>query len=164
MNHCKVHRNKMIVEYAQLLSSAHHMLDGKNAISGIYRLTHKNHPCAIWVRKTRSNYMWLYDLLDELLDQYHRDTGKVHKTSSVFGRLERFPSNIPDGNFTEPPECMPDEFKSETTSISYKKYLNYKYLDWTTRPKPIKVEFFGKTPNWVSGYQSNLGKRVVRKD
>jgi hypothetical protein len=49
-DHCLVHQNKMIIEYAQLLSSAHHILDGEYAIDGIYKATHKNHPSAIWVR------------------------------------------------------------------------------------------------------------------
>lgn len=45
-DHCDKHVVKMIIEYAQLLSTAHHVLDGDSARDGIYRLTHKNHPSA----------------------------------------------------------------------------------------------------------------------
>jgi hypothetical protein len=56
--HVRVHQVKMIVEYAQLLSTAHHVVDGDNAINGIYKQTHTNHPSAIWVRKSADNYEW----------------------------------------------------------------------------------------------------------
>jgi hypothetical protein len=42
------HVVKMILESAQLLCSAHIMLDSE--IDVPYKLTHKNHPSAIWVR------------------------------------------------------------------------------------------------------------------
>jgi len=53
--HCDKHVVKMIVETAQLLCSAHWMSGG----SATYRKTHVNHPCAVWARKTKSNYLWL---------------------------------------------------------------------------------------------------------
>ena len=52
------HVVKMILESAQLLCSAHIMLDSE--IDVPYKLTHKNHPSAIWTRQSRSNYAWLY--------------------------------------------------------------------------------------------------------
>ena len=66
MMHCDKHVVKMILEYAQLLSTAHHLVDGEPSID-CYKPTHKNHPSAVWVRESRCNYQWLYQLLDSLL-------------------------------------------------------------------------------------------------
>ena len=58
--HCDKHVVKMIVEYAQLLSTAHRASDGYSGDS-CYKTTHKNHPSAIWSRESDTNYVWLYD-------------------------------------------------------------------------------------------------------
>ena len=39
---------KMVLEYAQLLSTAHRIIDGDIANKFIYKCTHKNHLSAIW--------------------------------------------------------------------------------------------------------------------
>ena len=52
------HVVKMILESAQLLCSAHHMLDSE--IDVPYKLTHKNHPSAVWTRRSLQNYAWLH--------------------------------------------------------------------------------------------------------
>ena len=62
-SHCDKHVVKMILEYSQLLSTAHHELDGEPSIE-CYKSTHKNHPSALWARTNRSNYNWLWSLLD----------------------------------------------------------------------------------------------------
>ena len=60
--HCDKHVVKMILEYAQLLSTAHRVLDGdQNADSqGFYKATHKNHPSAVWVRESWAHYVKLH--------------------------------------------------------------------------------------------------------
>jgi len=52
--HCDRHVVKMVTEYAQLLSTAHH-LHGNN-IKGIYRPTHTKHPSTIWTATSKQNY------------------------------------------------------------------------------------------------------------
>jgi hypothetical protein len=56
--HCDKHVVKMILETAQLLCGAHWATGG----TAQYKPTHLNHPCAIWVRKSLSNYKWLCEL------------------------------------------------------------------------------------------------------
>ena len=58
--HCDKHCVKMIVESAQLLSTAHRLLDEDDAHSNLYKVAHKNHPSTIWVRSSLENYTWLY--------------------------------------------------------------------------------------------------------
>lgn len=141
-NHCKVHVRKMIVEYAQLLSTAHHVLDGDKAIDSIYKKTHENHPCAIWVRQSSHHYDWLFDLLEALCDLYEANTGKKHKTESLLDSLCYTPMRIMNTGFIEPPQCMPEEYQSTDTTEAYKNYLLAKFEEWQSRDKPIKVEFF----------------------
>jgi len=63
--HCDKHVVKMILETAQLLCSAHHIT---NQVTDQvpYKLSHKNHPCSIWVRTSLSNYLYLCELGLEL--------------------------------------------------------------------------------------------------
>lgn len=120
--HCDKHVVKMILEYAQLLSTAHHVLDGDDAPEGIYKVTHKNHPSAVWVRHSKANYLWLLDLLLNVMEEYQERYKKTHKTSRLLPALLQHPMNIPDGEFTDPPQCMPDEYKCDDTVTAYKNY------------------------------------------
>ena len=54
--HCDKHVVKMILEYAQLLSTAHRLLDNNQKV---YKTAFKNHPSTIWTRENKSNYRWL---------------------------------------------------------------------------------------------------------
>tara|TARA_R100000951_G_scaffold111369_1_gene110317 strand:+ start:1809 stop:2324 length:516 start_codon:yes stop_codon:yes gene_type:complete len=124
IDHCDKHVVKMILEYAQLLSTAHHEIDGEPSID-CYKPTHKNHPSAVWVRENRSNYQWLYHLLNNLLDEYTDRYDKTHKTESsgIFRNLSKIPYELPGGKFTDPPQCMPDDCKVDGDTIAA--YRNY---------------------------------------
>lgn len=148
--HCNVHVVKMILETAQLLSTAHVELDGTQVA---YKATHKNHPSALWVRKERSNYLWAFDLFDALLDEYTYRTGKVHKSTDFREILSRPPENISErfGCLTHFPKAMPDEFKQKCVETSYQDYLNAKFAEWRSRERPMKVEWTNRPkPVWVS--------------
>ena len=56
--------NKMILETAQLLSTA--LREHGYECEDIYKSTHKNHPSAIWTRKTTGNFEWLLDYFASL--------------------------------------------------------------------------------------------------
>lgn len=151
--HVRVHQVKMIVEYAQLLSSAHHELDGDNAMAGIYKKTHVNHPSAVWVRKSYDHYVWVWECAKQLCALYTARTGKVHKTEAILDLLAAAPNNIPEHGFVNPPVAAPDEFKAMAVfggvCKAYQKYLCAKFAEWQSRAKPIKVEF-DTVPAWYS--------------
>jgi len=131
--HNDKHVVKMILEYAQLLSTAHRILDGVLSAgvsaSGrkktvyvladhrdtiLYSATHANHPSAVWVRQSAQNYMWLAELLEECCKEYSYRYDKVHKVErdGLMQTLKNnFPINISDGPFTEPTPAMPDDVK-----------------------------------------------------
>ena len=114
----------MILEYAQLMSTAHRILDGDDINPVIYKATHKNHPTAIWARTNGCNYEWLYELFVDLSDEYTYRYGKQHLSyTKLVDVLATAPRNIPVGLFTTPTPAMPDHCKIKNDSLaSYRKY------------------------------------------
>ena len=117
------HVVKMILESAQLLCTAHIISDGETA-DVPYKATHKNHPSAIWARESVSNYIWLYDHMIALGNEYTRRYGKKHLTIlKCSGALCKAPNNITKVDLTPMPQCMPDQYKVPGNSVEA--YWNY---------------------------------------
>jgi len=134
---CDKHVVKMILETAQLLSTAHRVIDGNERGDdlGLYKLTHQNHPSAVWVRSSSLAYSWTWQHLDALLQEYTRRYGKIHKTTRLLGLLSFAPLGMPETpypaddmavyehpDFVEPPMCMPDEYQGDCTVQAYRSY------------------------------------------
>lgn len=150
--HCNKHVVKMILESAQLLSTAHRVLDGKlvekkywvldDERDGIlYRATHMNHPSAVWVRSNIDHYRWVYDLLYYLIYEYkHRYGGKYHKCEALQWTLMNAPHNIEFyAPWQDPPQCMPDDAKLDDVVLAYRNYYaKYKsdIAKWSVRAEP----------------------------
>ena len=109
------HVIKMVLESAQLLCTAHRVLDGTQVIvksksgsnlkkwkhpnekldSLLYKSTHVNHPSAIWIRESCENYMWLYKHFIALGQEYKRRYNKTHKSIEELSfALASAPANI----------------------------------------------------------------------
>jgi hypothetical protein len=161
--HVDKHCVKMILEYAQLLSTAHRVLDGtlfegysktgrkqkRYVLSDerepiLYTATHINHPSAIWARQSLVNYHWLFKMFIELMREYHYRYGKIHSCMRLVTHLRFPPTKIPLGEFTEPTPAMPEQYRVAGDSIQ--SYKNYYFGDkshmfkWKNRP----------TPSWIS--------------
>lgn len=124
--HVDRHVVKMILESAQLLSTAHYVLDGPKF--GLYKPTHKNHPCAKWVRDTIYNYCWLYDLFCALCDEYEFRYNKIHKTSKLKNVLKYPPKALIESGkiyLTPPAQAMPFEYQNSNPIIAYRNYYRY---------------------------------------
>jgi hypothetical protein len=139
--HVDKHVVKMTIEYAQLLSTAHHVLDGSNVVQHIYKSTHANHPCGKWVRQSSENYLWLYRLFVSVSNEYTYRYSKIHATwTKMSGTLASPPHNIQHGDFTLPPCCMPAHCIDSTSVIkSYQTYyvIEKKHIHtWKGRPIP----------------------------
>lgn len=145
----------MVCEYAQMLSTAHRVLDGDYKIglsfSGrkqqqweldgdYYKASHVNHPDNIWVRSSSANYKFLYQLFAECCVEYTHRYGRVHATEEkLLTLLANIPKNIQEGQFIEPPLSMPDEYKVDDAVISYQNlYVGSKarFAKWTNRKPP----------------------------
>ena len=114
------HIVKKILESAQMLCAAHHILGNPNDVP--YKLAHKNHPCTIWVRENSLHYDWLYEHMMALGDEYTARYSKTHMSIDKCKHLNIHPENIPHETFEQPPQCMPDEYKDK---CSVQAYWNY---------------------------------------
>lgn len=164
--HNDSHCSKMIIEYAQLMSTAHRVLDGteyydrtKNGRrikrwrldddvmeTTLYKASHINHPSGIWTRKSKQNYLWLYDMWTELNTEFmwryeknasHESYRKLHEV------LATPPKHMYDSGFCEPFPAMPDDVKNESSIKSYKDYyIKYKQhlAKWKKRGAPFWYE------------------------
>ena len=162
MHHDK-HVVKMILEYAQLLSTAHRIIDGTECVrltktgrkqkafvlpdgreSVLYSATHINHPSAVWARDNYHNYRRLYALFVATCDEYTYRYGKVHMTDSKLRDILATPPGFVDDHQTrvllDPTPAMPDECKIPGDVVgSYRKYYIDKKVDmakWTKRAPP----------------------------
>jgi len=116
------HKVKMILESAQMLCTAHHVCGNPDDVP--YRQAHLNHPSTIWVRQSKPNYYWLYEHMIALGQEYTKRYGKIHMTiDKCKFALSFCPDGITSEQFTEPPQCMPDEYKVPGCSITA--YWNY---------------------------------------
>lgn len=121
---CDRHVVEMIPETAQLLSTAHHELDGE---SPAYKPTHENHPSAVWVRGSLLHYAWTVAHLEALGAEYEWRYGKVHETiREHLASLKRPPAALQANFWRDPPQCMPDEYKRDSTTLAYQIYYNVK--------------------------------------
>lgn len=103
-DHCDKHCVKMILEITQLLYTA--WWHGRTEVNWAecefnpYKATHKNHPCAIWVRSQENHYKWALTLGFELCKEYTRRYNKTHKCFHHLTRLAKmgYPEKIQEEN------------------------------------------------------------------
>jgi hypothetical protein len=160
------HVVKMVLETAQLLSTAHRILDGTMYIDAsglarphgrkvkrwrlpderervLYSATHINHPSAVWCRATVHNYGWLYQHFVALMNEYTYRYGKVHKCESMSQWLVYPPKNIKIAELTPVTPAMPDEYKVPNDHVeSYRNYYRIakeRMHKWTKREKPAWI-------------------------
>lgn len=164
------HVVKMPLEYSQMLSTAYWVtkelgfcpreLD-RNEIKAVldsyvpgtfYKPTHINHPCNVWVRSSRENFLWLLELSSHLekewLYRFPKPAGTSHKAVTVARNIP-YPRSILPLGLTELPQCVPEECQAEKTIDAYKKYYNIhkKHIHkWTKRQVPIWVAITKITP------------------
>ena len=159
--HCDKHVVKMCVEYAQILSTAHRVIDGIDLVlpdereTIVYKTTHTNHPSTIWARSSRKNYAWLSLLWRFLLKEYTFRYNKIHKTSDLLFALSKVPNKLITDQWSDPPPAMPDDCKVNNNSIlSYQQYYvmeKSKFATWKNR----------RIPSWYT--QGVMGMVIQKK-
>jgi hypothetical protein len=144
--HCDKHVPKMIVESAQMLSTAHRLLDGEEytalSKSGkrmvkhyrlpehddvIYKAVHAKHPCTIWTMESAQNYIWHYKLFKELASEFKYRFHKTHRSWQLLKDiLYPTPVNIPWFNKLTPPakamKAYPDIMAIDDPVEAYRKF------------------------------------------
>ena len=144
------HVSKILLEAVQMLCSAKRILEPQDEVNErIYKLAHKNHPVTIWCRKSRANFVWVLDLIEELHNEWryrygHSET-KNHKSYLVSLLLRE---NIPSHDKFEEKEltpfalAMPEQYKMSDPVESYRNYYmseeKQKIASWKKkREKPL---------------------------
>jgi hypothetical protein len=124
------HVSKILLEAVQMLCSAKRILDPDDEVNEkIYKLAHKNHPVTIWCRKSKANFIWTLELIEELHKEWrfrygHPET-KFHKSYLMAVILRE---NLPtDDKFEEIgltpfALAMPNEYKSYDPVKAYRNY------------------------------------------
>ncbi len=132
--HVDKHVVKQILEAAQILATAY-------PGTAPYKITHRNHPCCIFVRESLENFEKVLDYAEHLGKEYTFRYGKIHKTTKV---LEWYRANTPDlqrKGLTEFPRAFGDSGVG-TTDCVYRDYREYyitakrKLFSWKNRITP----------------------------
>jgi hypothetical protein len=153
-----VHVGKMLVEACQLLCLCHSekpcWLRGLPPVIAVlfdqtpYAATHKNHPCALWVRQRRSHYEWLVQHALALADEYAYRFGKRHGTEPVARWLALTPAtefdDVSDAKELEIfAQALPEKHRHPDAVFAYRRYyandkrqLRGQPASWTRRRRP----------------------------
>lgn len=87
---------KMVLESAQLLSTALRLRNAAEVdLSRTYKLTHRNHPSAVWLRRSRHHFDWLVTHALELCRMFRERSGVAHKSQPVIDYCGTFARLLP---------------------------------------------------------------------
>jgi hypothetical protein len=124
------HVSKILLEAVQMLCSCKRILDPDDQVNNqIYKLAHKNHPVTIWCRKSKANFIWTLDLIEELHSEwrfrYGHPNTKFHKAYLMALVLkDNMPSDdkFEERGLTPFAQAMPVQYKSDDAVESYRNY------------------------------------------
>jgi hypothetical protein len=162
---CDKHVPKMVLESAQMLSTAHRMLDGnvmkapsksgKRMVNRyvhpdpymdemLYNAVHFHHPCTVWTMKTTANYRWHFEHFIALCNEYTYRYGKTHLSDEKLRRvLAKYPANLPKKKQTSFPLAMasnPECIALGDPVLAYRAFYQTKQnrfkMVWTKREIP----------------------------
>jgi len=135
------HIRKMQIESAQMCCTAHWETGG----TAPYKRAHKNHPSTIWTRQSIQHYRWLVKHGLEICSEFEKRYGKVHATKQVLLWCQDNEPSLPNNEFTEPPQCMPEEFRKENTVEAYKNF----YINDKVKVKKLDWKKLNNKPEWM---------------
>ena len=142
---CDVHTFAMAKESAQMLCTAHRVLD-EIVPDNFYAKTHVEHPCTKWVMESSANYDWLYIHFKNQCIEYTKRYGKVHLSETKFiDSLVMCPKNIRRGPLTPFTAAMNEEFISDNIVESYRKFYMSKQHSFKKKSMTWKL---GNKPDW----------------
>lgn len=157
--HVDKHVVKMILEYGQLMSTAHRVLDGTPYYGKtsnnrniqrwllpdereqvIWKASHINHPSGLWVRSSSAHYRWLFNLWEQMLEEYTYRYEKNHAAGRMKQWFSKLPVNIPKvGWLCDPTPAMPAQYKVDDVIQSYRNYYigdKKSFAVWKKRDTP----------------------------
>ena len=161
--YCDQHVNKILLEIVQMLYTAWHHLgpEGWNSIAPFnlkktqrgYRKAHSNHPMTMWVRSSRTNYMFTTRLGMELAMEFYRRYHHVHAcTKHVLWLYHNVPQKFefvesPKAYYSSDcglglsriPECMPEQYHTKDIVDAYSAFYRgekLRFARWKAQAGP----------------------------
>ena len=155
---CDKHVVKMVTETAQLLSTAHRVLDGtehfEKTANGrkirrwklgddrdyvLYKASHVNHPSNQWIREGALNYRWLYNHFVALSTEYNHRYGRTHASWNKLGSI-LFNSPKNSELTSTPIKLATGDLDLGDPVATYRQYYRNKQerfkMVWTNRNEP----------------------------
>lgn len=138
--------------------------------------THRNHPCAIWTRKCRGNYLWTINYGLSLCFEYQNRYGKKHASLEPLVQLSFYaylfePFNYdhrvkedPSTYYTTHALAMPDEFKpppnnqrnKKSALAAYRRFYRHKVkTQLSAKGKPTLYWKRAPKPFWLLAETKN---------
>jgi hypothetical protein len=144
--------NKMLLESTQMMAIAanvHHAPDNELPINkaGLpYRTGgHRQHPCSVWVRENKSNYLWLLEHTIALwTERASRSSTKNLQSFANITRCINLAKYIPDGARTVLPNCTTHHKHISNVYMAYQLEMIYKWNNPKLNRKTKKYMF----PKW----------------
>ena len=146
-----IRKNKMILESAQMLSTAVRVLSPDTDLS-VYKVAYLNHPCTIWARQSRDNFKWLLSHMSHLFLQ----KDGLHKSASLLTDFQKyadsgyFPSEglTPFANCARNLERGVDYSDVKNVHQAYRMYMNDRWKETN-----ITLTWrWGREPEWRNEY------------
>ena len=151
---------KMTLETTQLLCSALNVLSGSQVTP--YKTAHKNHPSTIWARQSLANWLHLRRHGLALAKEYTLRFGKIHKCQEVISSLKFDSWLFPQLESTPLPLCMPQEYKSDDTVESYRRFWWSKPNMRYRRANPPEWFVRMRTKPYQRGLQSFYDRQTIQ--
>lgn len=155
------HVTKMILESAQLLSTAHFVLDGEGCrrrVRGLLKPSHAHHPCTRWAHSSTGAYRWLHAHMGGLLEQFAARYGRLHvygypPKASLYTRLAVEPLGLQDCPAPPFAQAMPLMYRRPDPVQAYRLYYFYEKSHLAHWRDPAE------TPRWWD----ELGVTEIRR-
>jgi len=152
--HCDQHLHKMILESAQMLSTvARHYAPWRRKWDDVYKPTHLNHPCNLWLQQAPENALWLTSLASNLNSirmslgsDSHASMRVIELTSTIIEAVIFFkkPENNLEYYEAKNPIFCGDSLISLTPTLTvpekYQRYYILKLKQWLDKGKPMSYK------------------------
>ena len=144
-----IRKNKMILESAQMLSTAVRALCPDTTLE-VYKTAYLNHPCSKWARQSRANFQWLLHHMSWL---YNHKSGE-HKSARLIPEFQKYvdDGDFPDEYLTPFANCARnlergvDYSDIDDVHQAYRMYMNDR---WKERNITLTWRW-GEEPDWRS--------------
>ena len=144
-----IRKNKMILESAQMLSTAVRALCPDTTLE-VYKTAYLNHPCSKWARQSRANFQWLLHHMSWL---YNQKSGE-HKSARLIPEFQKYADDgdFPDEYLTPFANCARnlergvDYSEVDDVHQAYRMYMNDR---WKERNITLTWRW-GEEPDWRS--------------